>query len=179
VTILPTARLDDSGRLITVGVRILCQPNGVNGIQWEGFISATQRGAFAFAGLPLVCDGRPHVQAVELSGTALFTPGAAAVNAVIQDENTLTTYASDARTVRVRRGLPAKPPDLRRLCEVSGPGGLEAGQEVPRRAKPQFRLTARGPCRTSTMGADRGRSYGKFPAKTSVSQATSSAWSMR
>jgi len=107
VSILPIARPTDGGAAITVKVRISCQPNGINGIQWEGFIDATQGDVFAWAGLPLVCDGRQHVEDVVLPvsappGTAFFTRGDATVRAVVQDENTLTTYASDARTVKVR-----------------------------------------------------------------------------
>ena len=107
VTILPTGRLTDGGAAITVRVRYLCQPNGINGIQWEAFISATQNDVFAWTGPALICDGRQHVEAVVLPvsappGTASFTSGEATVIAIIQDENTLVTYASDARTVKVR-----------------------------------------------------------------------------
>jgi hypothetical protein len=107
VTILPTARVTEGGAAITARVRILCQPNGIQGIQWEGFIDATQGDVFAWAGLPLVCDGRQHVENIALPvsappGTASFTLGDATVRAVIQDENTLTDYASDARTVKLR-----------------------------------------------------------------------------
>ncbi len=102
VTILPTAALDDGGQLMTVRLRILCQPNGTNDIQWEGFVDATQPGVFGWTELELDCDGRQHVEEVVLSGTPSFTTGDAMVSVVIQDENTLTSYASDARTVKVR-----------------------------------------------------------------------------
>ena len=107
VTILPTARVSQGGATITARVRLLCQPNGIEGIQWEGFIDATQGDVFAWAGLPLVCDGRQHVENIALPvsappGTAAFTFGDATVRAVILDENTLTYYARDARTVKLR-----------------------------------------------------------------------------
>lgn len=106
VAILSPAHLLDGGEALAVRVVATCTANGTEGIQWEGFVNATQGDVFAWAGLPLVCDGRPHVQHVVLPvsaepGTAAFTRGTAQVTAVVMDENTLTTYADAARTVRV------------------------------------------------------------------------------
>ena len=106
VTILSTAHLMDGGAAIAARLLVRCRPNGTDGIQWEGFVNATQGDVFAWAELPLVCDGRPHVEHVVLPvsappGTASFAPGTAEVTAVIMDENTLVQYAGDARTVKV------------------------------------------------------------------------------
>jgi len=51
-------------------------------------------------------DGRRHAQNVVIPvsaspGTASFTPGKATVSVFILDENTLTEYATDTRTVKV------------------------------------------------------------------------------
>lgn len=111
VTILPRAHVTDGGASITVRLLVRCRP--VDGVQWEGFVNVTQGDVFAWAGLPLVCDGRLHMAHVVLPvsappDTAWFTPGGAEVSAVIMDENTLVEYANDARSVRVvamcRRG---------------------------------------------------------------------------
>lgn len=107
VEILPHARLADGGAALVARVRVLCQPNGVNGIQWEGFANATQGDVFGFAELALDCDGRQHVEHVVIPvsappGAASFTSGEATVSVFILDENTLTEYASDMRTVKVR-----------------------------------------------------------------------------
>jgi hypothetical protein len=107
VRIMPMAHLDDDGASLTVRVRVLCRPD--DAVQWEGFVSATQGDTFAWAGLPVRCDGRRHVQTVVLpvsapEGTAAFTRGRASVSAVLQDENTLTTHAQDERTVAVLGG---------------------------------------------------------------------------
>lgn len=99
VSIISTTHLSGDGRSITVRLLVQCRP--VDGIQWEGFINATQVGVFAWGELPLVCDGRPHIENLTLDGTGTFTPGTAEVSAVIMDENTLDQYASDARTVKV------------------------------------------------------------------------------
>ena len=104
VTVLPAAHLTDGGAAITVRLLVRCRP--VDGVQWEGFVNATQGDVFAWAGLPLVCDGRRHLVHVVLPvsappGTAEFTRGAAEVSAVIMDENTLVEYADDARSVKV------------------------------------------------------------------------------
>ncbi len=108
VRILPHAHLVDGGATITVRVRMRCEPNGTDGIQWEGYIWARQGDVFAWAGLPLVCDGRQHVEAVKLPVSAppetmWFTRGLATVNVSVVDENNmLTEYAADMRTVTVR-----------------------------------------------------------------------------
>lgn len=105
VTILPVAHVTDGGAAITARLLVRCRP--VDGVQWEGFVTVTQGDVFAWAGLPLVCDGRRHMVHVVLPvsappGTARFTRGAAEVSAVIMDENTLVEYASDARSVKVK-----------------------------------------------------------------------------
>lgn len=107
VTILPGARLTDDGAAITAKVRITCEPNGVNGIQWEGYANATQAGVFGFTEVQLDCDGRQHLERVVIPvlaspGPEGFAPGAVTVNVVIVDENTLTEHASDTRTVKAR-----------------------------------------------------------------------------
>jgi hypothetical protein len=101
--ILPAARLADGGTAITARVRILCRPNGT---LWEGFINATQGDTFTLAGLPLTCDGRPHVEAVTIAvndpATGTFEAGDVIVSASILDEDTLTVYAQDTELVSVR-----------------------------------------------------------------------------
>jgi hypothetical protein len=106
VRILPRARLTDGGTAFAARVRIRCQPNGVNGIQWEGFANAAQGDVSGNTELALDCDGRRHVKNVvipvsALPGTASFRPGKARVSVFILDENTLTEYATDTRTVKV------------------------------------------------------------------------------
>ncbi len=107
VSILPNAHLIDDGAAIAVRLRVRCQPDGTNGIQWEGYISARQGDVFAWAGVPLICDGRQHVTDVALPvsappETAWFTRGRATVLVSIVDENTLIEYATDTRTVKLR-----------------------------------------------------------------------------
>ncbi|GCE76850.1 hypothetical protein [Cellulomonas biazotea] len=114
VRVMPMAHVGDDGASLTVRVLLVCQPDGTDGIQWEGFVNASQGDTFAWAGLPLRCDGRRHVVTVDLpvsapEGTASFTRGTADVTVVLMDENTLTTYADDQRTVRVRSGLSGMP----------------------------------------------------------------------
>ena len=107
VQILPSARLADGGAAIVVRLRILCQPNGVDGIQWEGFAGVAQGDLSGWKELTLDCDGRQHVQRVTIPvsaepGTATFAPGPATVSVSILDENTLTQHATDTRTVDVK-----------------------------------------------------------------------------
>lgn len=109
VRVMPMAHLVDGGASLAVRVRVVCSPASGDAVRWEGFVSATQADTFAWAGLPVRCDGRPHVESAVLpvsapEGTAAFTRGRATVTAVLQDEDTLTTYAQDERTVAVRGG---------------------------------------------------------------------------
>lgn len=109
VRILPTSSLVDGGGSIAVKVRILCQPDGVDGIQWEGFAGVTQGDVAGWKELSLDCDGRQHVQFVLVPvsaepGTAAFSTGTADVSVYILDENTLTQHATDGRTVKVTAG---------------------------------------------------------------------------
>lgn len=106
VTVLPHARLAGDGAAVTASLRIVCEPNGVDGIQWEGFANAYQGDVFGYAELVLDCDGRPHVERVVIPvsappGAEVFTSGEATVSVFILDENTLTEYATDTRTVKV------------------------------------------------------------------------------
>lgn len=104
--VLPHARLVDGGKTVIARIRIMCQPNGVDGIQWEAFADADQEDATAFTEVILTCDGRPHVYDVvlpasEIIGSGQFTRGAVQVSIYVQDENTLTLHATDIRTVRL------------------------------------------------------------------------------
>ncbi len=104
VTILPIASLTEDAAAIIAKVRILCQPN--DDILWEGFLNATQGDATSFTGLPLICDGRQHVQDVVLPvddpTVMTFERGEATASAFILDENTLDLHASDTQVVNVR-----------------------------------------------------------------------------
>lgn len=107
VSVLPTARLAEDGASITVRLRVLCRPDAT--IQWEGFVSASQGDVLGWGQPALTCDGRRHVVDVVLPvsaepGTASFRRGTATVTAWMVDENTLTEYARDVRTVAVRGG---------------------------------------------------------------------------
>lgn len=109
VSVMPHARLVDGGAAVAVSLRIRCVPNGTDGIQWEGFVNVEQGDVFGWTELALDCDGRWHVEHVVVPvsaepGTAAFVAGAATVTATLDDENTLTQYATDTRTVRVRDG---------------------------------------------------------------------------
>lgn len=100
VAILPVASHTDGGRSVTIRVQIMCVPGGTN--QWEGAFYSTQPMLDA-GGVVLPCDGRPHVQAIVLHGTEVFTGKVLTVQAFIIDENNfLTVEASDTRTVKVR-----------------------------------------------------------------------------
>lgn len=106
VRVVPVARVADQGASVVVRVRLRCVPNGSDGIQWEGFVNVDQGDTFGWAGLPLVCDGRPHVVSVVVPvsaepGTASFTRGRAQADVMLMDENTLTWYAHDVRRVSV------------------------------------------------------------------------------
>jgi hypothetical protein len=106
VAILPSARLAEGGAAIVVKVRILCQPNGVDGIQWEGFANVTQGDVFGWQELSLDCDGRQHVEHVVVPvsgppGAPAFSQDEATVSVFLVDENTLTQHATDTRTVDV------------------------------------------------------------------------------
>lgn len=102
VDVLPVASLSDAGSAVTVRVRTLCQP----GVLWEGFINAIQGAAASFEELPLVCDGRQHLQTVVLPVVNPdgpdFAVGEATIRAVIMDEDTLTVVGSDTQAVKVR-----------------------------------------------------------------------------
>lgn len=104
VSVMSTAQLVSGGDALTTTLRLRCEP--VPGIQWEGFVNAEQGDVFAWAELSLVCDGRWHTQSVTLPvsappDTAWFVPGRATVSVFLIDENTLTEYARDVRSVRV------------------------------------------------------------------------------
>ncbi|MGZ6976274.1 MAG: hypothetical protein ACXVKQ_20235 [Acidimicrobiia bacterium] len=101
VMVLPAARVSRDGATITARVLILCQPNG---IQWEGFATVAQGDLSVLGGMPLACDGRPHVEAVAISRNdpeTSFHRGQATVSAFILDEGTLEVHARDTRTVVV------------------------------------------------------------------------------
>lgn len=102
VTVLPNGTRTDNGRSLTVRVSITCAPYGTNGIQWEGAFYSI-RPALDGEWVPLVCDGRPHVEDIVLYGMDPFTEDVVTVYAVIMDENDgLKRYATDTRTVKVR-----------------------------------------------------------------------------
>ena len=110
VKILPGAKLAADGMTISTKVRFLCRE--VDGIQWEGFLSANQGNVAGGTELSLLpgtagglCDGRQHVETFVLHvfGFVPFEPGRTTVSAVIQDENDmLKVYATDERTVKLR-----------------------------------------------------------------------------
>ena len=109
VSVMPHARLVDGGAAVAVSLRGRWVPNGTDGIQWEGFVNVEQGDVFGWAELSLECDGRWHAQRVVVPvsaepGTATFVAGPATVTAMLDDENTLTQYATDTRTVTVRDG---------------------------------------------------------------------------
>ena len=110
VKILPGGKLAADGAMFSLKVRILCRP--IDGIQWEGFLVATQGEVGGGTELNLlpgsaggICDGRQHVEtvAVHIYDFVPFERGEATVSAVIQDENDmLKIYATDARTIKLR-----------------------------------------------------------------------------
>ncbi|WP_199423070.1 hypothetical protein [Actinotalea solisilvae] len=109
LTIMPHARLVDGGAAVSVSLRIRCVPNGTDGIQWEGFVNVEQGDVFGWKELGLRCDGRWHTQHVVVPvsaepGTETYVAGPATVTAMLDDENTLTQWAMEVRTVTVRDG---------------------------------------------------------------------------
>ena len=101
VVIRPVAMLADGGSL-KARVRIMCQPNGH---VWEAYLNAEQGAVESSTGISVTCDGRPHVENVEFVGdlAGAFERGKAIVQASVVDEDDfLTEYASDTRTVLVR-----------------------------------------------------------------------------
>lgn len=102
VQVLPTASLSKDGAVLTARLRVLCQAEGY---LWEyGFVRVQQGNAYEAVTFNFTCDGRSHMEEVELRNWASqptwFVRGEATIYAALLDEYTLTLYG-DERQAKV------------------------------------------------------------------------------